>query len=222
MKQKKVLVIGLGRFGDSLVETLWQARAEVIAVDSDPEQVERAKDRTSAAFQGDATDPRVLSAIGAEHVDTAVVTFGEDFEASVLCVVTLRKMGVNDIIARAASMRQTEVLRMVGATRVVQLEHEMGHRVAADLVTPVAADLIDFAHGVRVVPWIASGRMVGKTLAEAELRRQWEIHVLGVRPKGAAGEKLEMPGPDYRIAAGDTLLIAGDEAAISRFVRESE
>ena len=82
MKVKKVLVIGLGRFGDSLIETLWQARAEVIAVDASAEQVEQAKNKTSAAFVGDGTDPRVLSAIGAENVDTAVVTFGEDFEAT--------------------------------------------------------------------------------------------------------------------------------------------
>ncbi|AKF05951.1 potassium channel family protein [Sandaracinus amylolyticus] len=222
MKAKKVLVIGVGRFGDSLIETLWQARAEIIAVDADPEQVEQVKDKTSAAFVGDATDPRVLSAIGADLVDTAVVTFGEDFEATVLCVTTLRKMGVKDVVARAATMRQAEVLRMVGASRVVQLEHEMGHRVAADLVMPVASDLLDFAHGVRVVPWIAEGKMVGKTLAQAELRKRWEIHVLGVRPQGAGGKKLEVPGADYTIAAGDTLLIAGAEASINRFVRESE
>lgn len=222
MKPKKVLVIGLGRFGSSLIETLWQARAEVIAVDSDPEQVEEAKDRTSAAFVGDATDPRVLASIGADHVDTAVVTFGEDFEASVLCVATLRKIGVREVIARAASMRQAEVLEAIGATRVVQLEHEMGHRVAADLVMPVASDLLDFAHGVRVVPWLAEGKLVGKTLATAEMRRKWEIHVLGVRPKAAVGAKLEVPGPDYEIAVGDTLLLAGAEQAISRFVRDSE
>jgi trk system potassium uptake protein TrkA len=222
MKRTKVLVIGLGRFGDSLVETLWQARAEVIAVDSDPEQVEQAKDKTSASFVGDATDPRVLTAIGADQVDAAVVTFGEDFEATVLSVATLRKMGVEHVVARAATTRQAEVLRAIGATRVVQLELEMGHRIAADLVMPVAYDLVDFAHGVHVVPWIAEGRMIGKTLAEADLRRRWEIHVLGVRPSGAVGKKLEVPGGDYRIAAGDTLLLAGDEAAISRFVRESD
>lgn len=222
MKAKKVLVIGLGRFGDSLIETLWQARAEVIAVDSDPEQVDRAKDRTSAAFVGDATDLRVLSAIGAENVDTAVVTFGEDFEATVLCVATLKKLGVKDIIARAATTRQVEVLAAIGATRVVQIEREMGHRIASDVVMPVASDLLDFAHGVRVVPWVAEGKMVGKTLAGAELRRRWEIHVLGVRPAGAVGAKLEMPGPDYEIAAGDTLLLAGSEPAIRRFVSGGE
>ena len=216
---KRVLVIGLGRFGDSLVETLWQSRAETIAVDSDAEQVEQAKEKTSAAFVGDATDPRVLTAIGADHVDAAVVTFGEQFEASVLTVASLKKLGVKEIVARAATLRQAEVLRAVGATRVLQLEHEMGHRVAIDLVMPVATDLLDFAHGYRVVPWMASGSLVGSSLAEADLRKRWEITVLGVRAKGA--DAIELPGGEYRIAAGDTLLIAGTESAIDRFVHGS-
>lgn len=222
MQQKKVLVIGLGRFGTSLSERLWQSRTEVIAVDQDAESVDTVKDRTSAAFVGDATDPRVLSAIGAELVDTAVVTFGEDFEASVLCVAQLGKMGVKEIVARAANLRQAEVLRAVGATRVVQLEHEMGHRVAADLVMSVADDLIDFAHGYRVVPWVASGPFCGKTLAEAALRKKWEITVLGTRVRGGAGAKLVVPDASYVIAEGDTLLLVGSEDAIARFDREME
>src|SRR5690606_18794477 len=77
MKPKSVLVIGLGRFGTSIVETLWKSRAEVIAVDNNPEAVDAVKDMTSAAFVGDATVPKVLEGIGAQSVDTAIVTFGE-------------------------------------------------------------------------------------------------------------------------------------------------
>lgn len=222
MKRKRVLVIGLGRFGDSIVETLWQSRAEIIAVDEGAEQVEQAKEKTSAAFQGDATDPRVLSAIGADHVDVAVVTFGEDFEAAVLCVASLFKMGVKDIVARAATARQAEVLRAVGATRVVQIEYEMGHRLASDLVTPVANDLLDFAHGYRVVPWVAGGRFVGKTLMDLDLRKRYEIQVLGVRPKGSKAAKLELPSGGYAIAEGDTLMLVGADDAVSKFIQDSE
>lgn len=221
MKRKRVLVLGLGRFGSAIVETLWSGGAEVIAVDVNADAVDAVKDRTSAVFVGDADEPRVLEGVGAREVDAAVVTYGEAFESTVLCVATLARMGVKEIIARAATERQTDILRMVGATRVVQVESEMGHRLAADLTTPLAADLMDLANHYRVVPWVAEGWIVGKTLVDAGLRQKFRLNVIGIRKAGvtpAAGAKLEAPMPDFVIGSGDTLLLVGDAGDIARFV----
>lgn len=220
LKGKRVLVVGLGRFGTALVETLWRGRAEVVAVDPRPEAVENVKDRTSHAFIGDGTSVKVLEGVGAEEMDAAVVTFGMSFESMVLCVASLARMGVPYIMARAETPRQAEILRTVGATRVVQLEAEMGQRIGRDLLTPVAAQLLDLIDDYRVVAWVAGGELVGKTLAEAELRRRYELTVLGVRRQAAAGEaqpRLLVPGSDYTITAGDTLLLVGEDARVSEF-----
>jgi trk system potassium uptake protein TrkA len=224
MKPKSVLVIGLGRFGMAIVETLWKNRAEVIAVDNDAEAVDAVKDITSAAFVGDATVPKVLEGIGAQDVDTAVVTFGEHFEPSVLCVASLKRLNVREIVARAATDRQADILRAVGATRVIQIEKEMGRRVGADLTTPLAQDLVDLASHYRVVPWDAHGPLVGQTLAGARIRQRYRINVLGLRAAGSGvpGQRprLEPPSPDYVIRDGDTLLLVGDGEDVSRFVAE--
>lgn len=227
MQTKRVLVIGLGRFGSAIVETLWANRAEVVAVDTSADAVDAVKDRSSAAFVGDASDPKVLEGIGARDVDVAVVTFGEHFEPSVLTVAALARIGVPEIVARAATGRQADILRAVGATLVLQLETEMGHRVAAEITMPVARDLVELARHYRVVPWHAHGALVGKTLAQARIRQDYRINVLGVRRSGAAsgllpGEKpkLEAPSADYIIADGDTLLLVGDADDVGRFVAE--
>ncbi|XXX81507.1 TrkA family potassium uptake protein [Sorangium sp. So ce134] len=224
MKSKRVLVIGLGRFGTSIVETLWKNRAEVIAVDNNPAAVDAVKDKTSAAFVGDATVHKVLEGIGAQYMETAIVTFGEHFEPSVLCVASLVRMGVREVIARAATDRQADILRAVGATRVLQLETEMGRRVGADITMPLAQDLLDLASHYRVVPWNAHGPLVGQTLAGSKIRQRYRINVLGVRPytNKLPGDKprLEAPTPDYVIRDGDTLLLVGDSDDVSRFVAE--
>lgn len=224
MKPKSVLVIGLGRFGTSIVETLWKSRAEVIAVDNNPEAVDAVKDMTSAAFVGDATVPKVLEGIGAQSVDTAIVTFGEHFEPSVLCAASLVRMGVREVIARAATDRQADILRAVGVTRVIQLETEMGRRVGADITTPLAQDLLDLASDYRVVPWDAHGPLIGQTLASSKIRQRYQINVLGVRPHGrkvpGGKPRLEVPTPDYVIRDGDTLLLVGAGEDVSRFVAE--
>ena len=225
MQKKKVLVIGLGRFGSSIVESLWKAAGvETVAVDSSTEAVDAVKDHADASFVGSAIDPTVLEGVGAADCDVAVVTFGEDFEATVMCVAELKRLGVGEIVARAASRRQVGILRAVGATRVYQLEHEMGRRVAVDLVTPIAADLLEFAHQHQIHPWIAGGKLVGTTLADAELRKRWGVTVLGARAAGTTGEGQSkgfvVAGPQYRIAQGDVLLLVGETSAIQKFVTE--
>lgn len=231
MKQKKVLVIGLGRFGSALADELWDTGSELILVDQSSEAVDPHKARSSAAFVADATEPGVLENIGARQVDVAVVTPGEDFEATVLCVSQLSQLGVKTIFARAASDRQAHVLRAVGATRAIQVEDEMGRRLAVHVLNPSATHLMDFATHFRVVPWLAAAPYTGRTLAEANLRR-FEINVLGyfkgegteatgpssTRAGQAKGKpRMQLPTRDYRIGAGDTLLLVGEEESIERF-----
>ncbi len=224
MKKKRVLVIGLGGFGSAIVEALWKLTdVEVTAVDEREDAVDRVKARTAAAFVGDVSDPRVLQEIGAHEVDCAVVSFGEDFEASVLCVSSLAKLGVKEIVARAATPRQVDVLKAIGATRVLELEREMGARIATEVIADASGELLDFAHGYRVVPWLANGPLIGKTLQQAELRKRYDVTVLGYgqAPNGRGKPRQVTPAtPDYVIAKGDVLMLVGVEAAMDRFLSE--
>lgn len=218
MSHKKVLVIGLGRFGSALAEELWNTNCELLIVDKNADAVDAHKSHASAAFVADASEPGVLENIGARDVDVAVVTSGEDFEATVLCVSQLSQMGVKTIFARAANDRQAHVLRAVGASRAVQVENEMGRRLAVQVLNPVAAHLIDFAMHFRVVPWLPRAPYIGKTLAAAQLRK-YEVNVLGYLKHEGKEERprMQLPGPDYIIKEGETLLLVSEEEALERF-----
>ena len=131
---KRFLVVGLGRLGHSCAETLAQAGSEVVAVDIDMPMVSQIKDRVTFAAQLDATDPAALAEVDARTCHAAIVTFGHDFEATVLAVAALKEVGVPEIIARAASARQTRILTAVGATRVFDAEAEFGRQLGTGLV----------------------------------------------------------------------------------------
>ena len=220
MAQKRVLVVGLGRFGSALANELWDTGCELVLLDKDPDAIDAFKSKAGAAFVADANDPGVLENVGAKDVDVAVVTSGEDFEATVLAVAQLAQMGVKTIFARAATERQAHVLRAVGATRAIQIEDEMGHRVAVQVLNPTAAHLMDFAMHFRVVPWIAVPEYFGKTLAEAKFR-SFDINVLGCFQRDSQADqrpKLQLAAPDYRIQQGDTLLLVSEEENLERFL----
>ena len=220
MAQRRVLVIGLGRFGSALASELWDTGCDLVVVDRDPEAVDPFKGKAAAAFVADANDAGVLESVGAKDVDVAVVTAGEDFEATVLAVSQLAQLGVKTIFARAASERQAHVLRAVGATRALQLEDEMGHRVAVQVLNPGAAHWLDFATHFRVVPWVAVAEYAGKSLAEAAFSKS-EINVLGYFQHGSKAEahpKMLLATSEYRIQTGDTLVLVGDEENLERFL----
>jgi trk system potassium uptake protein len=224
VEKRRVLVIGIGAFGSSIVETLWNGGdVDLVALDPREDAIDRIKGRTEAAYVGDGSDPRVLSDVGAGEMDSAVVSFGEDFEASVLCVASLKQLGVREIVARAATERQADVLRLVGATRVLELEREMGARIATELSTACSSELLDFAHGYRVVPWIAHGPLIGKTLADAKLRPRYDVTVLGVghgRELSGGTRSIVPVSPEYVIKGGDTLMLVAEDKAMTRFLSE--
>ncbi len=206
----------------AIVSTLWDLGVDIVAVDRDSVAVDAIKGKTHAAFVADATDLAVLSSIGVKDVDGAVVTFGDAFEASVLVVNGLRSLGVSSIVARAETDRRADVLRAVGATRVVEVEREMGYRVGMELLSPTAPDLLAFAARYRVVPWVAEGQLVGRSLRDSQLREKYGVNVLGVRPAADAGQKrapsLMPPSPDRVIQTGDTLMLVGDGGELQRFM----
>jgi trk system potassium uptake protein TrkA len=137
-----------------------------------------------------------------------------------LCVSELARLGVKVIFARAANDRQAHVLERVGATRAVQVENEMGRRLAVQVLNPVASHLLDFATHFRVVPWNATPAYAGKTLAQANFRK-FELNVLGwFAQDTAAKPKLNFAGGDYQIGAQHTLLLVGEEDAIEAFLAQ--
>lgn len=225
MKQKRVLVIGLGRLGTSLVEELWDTNVDIVVLDKSEAAVDAVKDKTSAAFVADGSDPQVLASLGARELDVAVVTYGEDFESTVLAVSSLVQLKVPTIIARAATERQASVLTAVGATRVVLVEQEMGRRLAPEVLSPASAALLEYASSLRVVPWVASGPFVGNTLAQLDLRKRFGLNVLGYwrggAPSGSRKQRLNIPGPDYRVEPGDTLLLIGQGEDVERFLAQT-
>lgn len=130
---KRFVVIGLGRFGTALAESLSERGVEVTAVDLHMENVDKVKDHVAYAVQLDATDPEALRSVECSRASGVAVAIGENFEAAVLTVAALKEIGVSTIIARARTPREGRILAAVGATQVLELETEMGRRLGLTL-----------------------------------------------------------------------------------------
>lgn len=228
---KRFLVIGLGRFGMSLAETLYTGGEEVIAADTRMERIEQVKDRVAHAVQLDSTDPDALKSIGADHVDTAVVAIGENFEASVVTTAILKELGVREIIVRAYTEREKKILQLIGATRVIFVEDEMGRRLAKAISGEGIQDYIELSPNYSIVHWEVPEAQIGKSAADLKLTEEWKLTLLAVKKKEETlspkigwkkeVERLELnPPPDYRMEKGDVLVLIGRHRDLMRCTTE--
>ncbi|AHE95659.1 potassium transporter Trk [Thermocrinis ruber] len=211
-KNRTFGVIGLGRFGYHVARTLAQGGAEVIACDVDEEKVREVSEYVSLAYVLDATDAKALKESGIANVDTAVVSVGENIEASILIVVQLKELGVKEIVAKAVNPLHGKVLEKLGVDRVVYPEKEMAIRVAHSLLAGEFIEEIPIGEKHSVFELKAFDFMLGKTLRELDVRRRFGVSVLAIK----RGENLIVnPMGDEKILPGDILVVLGTTEQLS-------
>lgn len=211
-KNKTFGVIGLGRFGYHVARTLAQGGAEVIACDVDEEKVREISEYVSLAYVLDATDAKALKESGIANVDTAVVSIGENIEASILIVVQLKELGVKEIVAKAVNPLHGKVLEKLGVDRVVYPEKEMAIRVAHSLLVGEFIEEIPIGEKYSLFELKAFDFMLGKTLRELDIRRRFGVSVLAIK----RGENLIVnPIGDEKILPGDILVVLGTTEQLS-------
>jgi trk system potassium uptake protein TrkA len=211
-KNRTFGVIGLGRFGYHVARTLAQGGAEVIACDVDEEKVREVSEYVSLAYVLDATDAKALKESGIANVDTAVVSIGENIEASILIVVQLKELGVKEIVAKAVNPLHGKVLEKLGVDRVVYPEKEMAIRVAHSLLVGEFIEEIPIGEKHSLFELKAFDFMLGKTLRELDVRRRFGVSVLAIK----RGENLIVnPVGDEKVLPGDILVVLGTTEQLS-------
>lgn len=213
LQASSVLVIGLGRFGGALAETLVELGTEVLAVDSDAERVQDYSERLTHVRQADTTHANVLRQLGATEFPVAVVAIGNDIESSILTTAALADIGVPNIWAKAIRLDHGRILERVGATNVVYPERQMGIRTA-HAVSGRVIDYFELDPGFVLAEVRTPRRLVGKTLAEADIRGRYGVTIVCVKPSGSG---FTYATPDTRMDAGDILVVAGEVGLAEAF-----
>ena len=205
-RENQFLVCGLGRFGGALAVELTMLGHEVLGADADPKEVQNHAGTLTHVVQADTTDPVAMRELGAADFSTAVVAIGTDLEASILTTSVLVDLGVQRIIAKAITDAHGTILQRVGAHRVVFPERDMGVRVA-HTVTGRTIDYIQLDAGFALVETTAPPAIVGKTLADAQVRSRYGITVVCIKPEGGT---FTYATPDTVVEEGDILVVAGE------------
>ncbi len=220
-------VIGVGRFGSSVALTLSRNGCEVTVIDKDKDRVQQMSDYVSSAIQLDATDEKALRSVGLEGVDVAIVSIGEQMEASILVTMALKEMGIRTVVAKALTESHGKILSRVGADKVVFPERDMGVRLANALLHPSLLEHVEVSPGYNLAEFEAPKVLWNRTIGESAVRVRYGVQIIAVKRKhprlDSAGEStLEeevdlIPSAEAVIHKGDTILVIGKEENIRKF-----
>lgn len=208
-----VLVIGLGRFGAATAGQLDRLDREVLAVDTDLALVQKWSERITHTVQADARSVDALRQIGAQDFSIAVVATGSSVEASVLITANLVDLGIPQIWAKAISKSHGTILERIGANHVIYPEAEAGERIA-HLLAGRMLDFIEFDDDFVLVKMYPPKVIRGISLAQSQVRRKYDITVVGVKTPGKPFTYATM---DTIVSDHDLIIVSGASSDVERF-----
>lgn len=208
-------VIGLGRFGFALVETLAENGREVLVLDNNESKIRQVQDKVNQAFVVAQLDRDTLEEAGVQNCGTVIVCIGEQVEASILTTLHVIELGVPRVIAKAISAEHGKVLKKIGA-EVVYPERDRAIRLANSLTRPRALDYIDLSSEYTISEIRLTDKLAGKNILELNLREEFRLNIIAVVREN---ETIIEITPDFKLNANDLIAVVGKKDNIINFER---
>ncbi|WP_201716791.1 potassium channel family protein [Rossellomorea arthrocnemi] len=215
--KKEFVVIGLGRFGGSIVRSLTDQGMEVMAIDQDEDKVNEFSSIASHAVVADSTDESVLKSLGIRNFDHVIVAIGDDIQSSILTTLMLKEIGVKKITVKAQNDYHEKVLRKIGANQVVHPERDMGRRIAHNIISNNVLDYLELSDEHSIVEIVANEHLSGNSLIDLDIRAQFGINIVAIKREK---DIIVSPQADEQIRVGDILIVIGADTDISRFEKK--
>lgn len=214
---REYVVIGLGRFGGSIVRELNALDLDVMAIDADEARVNEFSDIATHAVIADTTDEAVMKSLGIRNFDHVIVAIGENIQASTLTTLILKELGVKKVTAKAQNDYHAKILNKIGADTVVHPERDMGRRIAHNVASASVLDYLELSDEYSIVEIKAGERLAGSSILELDVRANYGINIIAVK---RGKDIIVAPDPNENIEFHDILIVIGHDNDLNRFEKK--
>lgn len=206
-------IIGLGRFGFALAKALADVGKDIVVLDQNEAKINAASAFTENAFVVDDLTRENLETCGVQNCDTVVVCIGERIDTSILTTLTVLRLGVKQVIAKATTEEQGAVLETLGA-KVVYPEHDMAVRLANHLIAPHILEYIALSPEINIIELSLTPRVNGMTVAELDLRKRFGLNIIAIKQDDQITTDIF---PGTRLVTDSSLTVIGKKDGFLRF-----
>lgn len=219
----KIIIIGDGKVGYSLAETLSQDDNDVTIIDKNEEALRKASETLDVmCIKGSGVSASVMIEAGVKEADLVIAATSSD-ELNMVSCLAAKKLGADHTVARIRDPEYTNELSLLkhelGLDLVINPEQAAAGEIARLLSFPSATNVETFARGrVELVEIMADRNtpIIGMQLNKISRAFSADILIGAVR----RGEELVIPNGDFEIQEGNTLYIMGSPSSVFNFCRQ--
>lgn len=215
---KSVLLIGMGKFGQTLGEKLLSMGNEVMIVDKDEETVNQLASKYTDALIANCMNEDNLRALDVPSFDICIVAIGDDFQSSLEITSILKDLGAKWIISKASTDIQRKFLLRNGANEVVYPDRDIAEKLAVKINSAKIFDYIELNDEYSIFEIAVPNSWTGKKLVDLNPRKKYGMNLLTVK-KGK--DVVPSLGPDYVFEQGDHMLVFGKTEKILSFTNKN-
>ncbi len=196
----------MGRLGRNLAAELLKLGNEVMVVDHDEDLMESLSSTFPDCHIGNCTNENVLKSLDVKSFDVCFVTIGDNFEASLIITILLKKLGAKKIVAKASQDIQASILTTIGADEVIYPELDMAQSLAVKYSASNVFDYLELSdeYGIFEIPVLPY--WVGQSIIKIDVRKKYKLNIIAVKN----GENLSVsPSADYSFKESDHIVVVG-------------
>lgn len=218
----RIAIIGAGKVGYQLVESLVKENHDILVVDTNQDVLDKINDNFDVLTKrGNGISSSLLKGLGIEGWDLFIAVTDSD-EANIVACITSKKLGVKTAIARVRSPEYVVELDFMrsslGIDYIINPEYATACEIIRLLLNTYASYAADFAKGqVRMSEIIIESASVfaGKQIKDLKLPPGVVITAIT-----RSGEVIIPNGFDY-IMPDDTLYIMGEKSVVDRVAKNA-
>ncbi len=217
-RQKEYIIIGLGRFGNSVAKQLEANGCKVLAIDRNEQRIRQIAEYVTLAMCLDVADEEALEELGGRNFDGAVISIGHSLDASVLATIWAKEQGIKQVIAKAYDETQGKILTKIGADEIVYPEKETGVHLANNLAFNNLIDTIELSPEYSIAEVTILTDWIGKSLIELKLREKYDVNVIAIR---RGGSLILNPAADAPSKKNDVFVLLGTNNTLKKIADAS-
>jgi len=209
----RVIIIGAGNVGRTLAWRLEGRGENVVLIEQDVNNVEKARNAGLTVHHGDGTDTEVLRSAGAENAKIVATTTGDDDVNLLVAQLSESKFSPETILARVNNPDNVDAFEDLGVRAISSVD---ATAMAFDnyIERPSLVNWMDeIGHDGEVQEIeVTSEELIGRTVSEIgpELPPRCLIALVS-----RSGETI-VPDGDCRLERGDRITLLGDDDSVTK------